>query len=224
MNLAQKAFSMLYPEKDPSRYIFNIKYSGRFSPYNGSVRYINNVYDFYLSKSWRGISEEIVLGLIQRLLQKALKTNVRSINQELYEGFIKNVHVAIPKDSIEPQLKDSFDRVNEKYFLGIVEMPNLIFGQKSFRKLGSYEYASDTITLSDVFRNIKPQDQELLDYVMFHEMLHKLHKFKTVNGRSRHHTSKFKHAERQFDNHSQIERKLTSFLRAKRLKNYFGFD
>jgi hypothetical protein len=224
MNLASKAFLELYPNKDLSNYTFNIHYSGKFSSYNANVKYRGPVFDFHLSREWKNISEEIVIGLLERLFQKVFKTKIKTMNQDLYEGFLKNVHIAIPKDSVEPELKDSFDRINEQYFLGIVEMPNLIFGQRSFRKLGSYEYSTDTITMSEVFRNIKVEDRSLLDYVMFHEMLHKVHKFKTVNGRSRHHTGKFRHAEKQFENFEEIDRRLTLFLRKKRIKNYFGFD
>ncbi|MFT4297654.1 MAG: hypothetical protein ACMXX5_00500 [Candidatus Woesearchaeota archaeon] len=224
MNLAEKAFSLLYPEKDFSRYRFSLGYSGRFSAYNGHVKYTSGNYSFYLSKRWKTVSEEIQIGIIQHLMQKIFKTKVKTLHQDLYDSFIKNVHVAIPKSKVDKELKESFDRVNEKYFLGTVEMPNLIFGKKAFRKMGSYEYASDTITISDVFRNIDEQDYRVLDYIMFHEMLHKVHKFKTVNNRSLHHSTKFKNAEKQFEDSASIEKELSKFLRKKRIKHYIGID
>lgn len=224
MNIAEKAFSALYPRRDMSKYKFNVKYSGKFSPYNANVKYLNNKYDFNLSKKWRYVSEEMKIGLIQHLLQKIFKTNIKTLNQDLYDGFLKNVHISVPKDNIDPYLEKSFERVNEKYFLGIVEMTNLVFGQKSFNKLGSYEYGSDTITISSAFRNMKEEDMVLLDYVMFHEMLHKVHKFKTVNGRSRHHTSKFKFAEKQFQGQENMEKALAKYLRKKKFRHSFGFD
>ena len=113
--------------------------------------------------------------------------------------------------------------MNERYFLGTVQIPNLAFGQRSFKKLGSYTYGSDTITMSTIFKDIDEKDQELLDYVMFHEMLHKVHKFRSKNGRSFHHTPIFKHAEQQFDNYQGMESRLSSFVRKKRVKNFFGF-
>jgi len=223
MNLAEKAFQLIYPERDLHGNTFNLTYSGKFTPYNGNVKYGHGIYDFKLSKEWRKVSEEIQIGLIQHLMQKAFKTKKKSLHQDLYEGFIKNVHIAVPKDEIEPKLKESFDRVNERYFLGIVEMTNLVFGQKSFSKLGSYEYSTDTITISRVFENVSHEETIFLDYIMFHEMLHKVHKFKSVNGRNMHHTGKFKNAERQYDDFKKIEAGLKTFLRKKRFKSYFGF-
>jgi hypothetical protein len=224
MNLVEKAFVLLYPNKDLTKSKFNLEYSGRFSQYNAHVKYRAGVYSFFLSNKWYNVSEEIQIGIVQHLLQKVFKTKIKTLHQDLYEAFIKNVHISIPKNKVEEQLKESFDRVNEKYFLGMVDMANLVFGQKSFRKLGSYEYASDKITISDVFRDISNEEEYLLDFVMFHEMLHKVHKFKTVNNRSMHHSRKFKLAEKEFENSQDIEKQLTKFLRRKKIKHFIGLD
>ena len=45
-----------------------------------------------------------------------------------------------------------------------MQTPNLVWGKNSFRKLGSYEYGSDTITISKIFLE---SDKSLLDYVMY---------------------------------------------------------
>ncbi|MFT4303153.1 MAG: hypothetical protein ACMXYG_01190 [Candidatus Woesearchaeota archaeon] len=224
MNLAEKAFLKLYPDKDLDTYKISLTYSGKFSLYNGNVRYTYGKYNFGLSSSWKNVSEEIQMGLIQHLMQKVFKTKIRTLEQDLYDSFIKNVHISVPKDKVDSFLKESFDRVNEKYFLGLVEMPNLVWGQKSFRKMGSYEYASDTITMSRVFIGISLEDRYLLDYVMFHEMLHKVHKFKTTNGRSLHHSKTFKNAEKEFEGFEDVDKALSSFLRKKKFKHHFGID
>lgn len=224
MNLVEKSYILLYPNKDISDYKFSLSYNGRFSSYNGHVKYGYGKYEFAISKEWRGVSDEIQMGLIQHLMQKVFKTKEKSVYLDLYDTFMKNVHVAVPKDRVNSYLKESFDRVNERYFLGTVVMPNLVFGKKSFSKLGSYEYGKDTITMSSVFKGLDVLDLPMLDYVMFHEMLHKVHKFKTVNGRSRHHTSQFKSAERQFEGASHMEGTLSKFLRKKKIKNFIGLD
>jgi len=223
MNIVEKAFTTLYPDRDISRYNFSLKYSGRFSAYNANVKYTNGNYDFWLSKEWRKVNEDIKIGLIHHLLQKVFNTKKKSLNEDLYHTFLKNVHIAVPKTKIEPELKESFDRVNERYFIGTVEMPNLVFGQKSFSKLGSYEYGNDTISISSVFRNIEEENKVLLDSVMFHEILHKVHKFKTKNGRSMHHTRKFKFAEKQFQAADKIDEAMSKFLRRKKFRNFIGF-
>jgi predicted metal-dependent hydrolase len=223
MGIVEEAFSRLYPEKDQDSYIFKLSYSGRFSAYNAHVKYIGKSYEFCLSKRWKGVSREIQIGLIQHLMQKVFKTRRKTLYQDLYDSFLKNVHVSIPKDNVDEELKKSFERVNDRYFLGTVEMPNLVYGKSTFRKLGSYEYGSDTITISSVFKNLSSDEEVLLDYIIFHEMLHKVHKYKTTNGRSLHHSKAFKNAEKQF-REKDIEKKLSRFLRKKRLKRAFGLD
>jgi len=226
--LVEDCFNELYPTKNAGLYVFELKYSGRFSSYNGNVKYGKKVFGakrvtFSLSKAWIGIDYDIQKGIIQHLMQKVFKTKINTISQDLYENFVKNVHIAVPKNNVDEDLKRCYDRVNEKYFLGLVEMPNLVWGKKSFRKLGSYEYGTDKITISKVFEGVTGKDVDLIDFVMFHEMLHKVHKFKTINGRSLHHSKKFKEAEAHFESEEDVEKRLTKFLRLKKIKNAFGF-
>jgi len=74
MNIVEKAFVSLYPDRDLSEFKFNLKYSGRFSDYNGHVKYGRGSYDFQLSKKWRTVSPEIQMGIVQHLMQKVFKT------------------------------------------------------------------------------------------------------------------------------------------------------
>ena len=99
----------------------------------------------------------------------------------------------------------------------MIDKTNLCWGQNSFSKLGSYEYGSNTITLSKALE----EDSELLDYVMYHEMLHKKHKFHSKNGRSYHHTRKIRQDEKEFEN-PDLEEKLKKFLRKKKLVAIFA--
>ena len=127
---------------------------------------------------------------------------------ELYTIFIKKIHLGIKKTDIDPFLEKSFNRVNEKYFYGLIDKTNLVWAN-STTKLGSYEYGNDTITISKLLKN----DQELLDYVMYHEMLHKKHKFYTKNNRSFHHTKEFRKKEKEFHNSHILEKRINSLKR-----------
>jgi hypothetical protein len=220
MNIIQEAFQKLYPDK-ALNYSTSIKFSGKFKPYNANVQ-INRFskhLKFKLSKTWRGVSREIKIGLIQSLLLRLFKGSRKTLNLDLYDSFIKNLHIAIPKTKSDPILLDSFNRVNETYFSGLIEQPNLKWGSASTTKLGSYEYQTDTITISSLF---KSTEQELLDYIIYHELLHKKHKFKTSNtGKSMHHTNQFKKDEKQFKNQAEIEEKLKKLCRKTKIKRAF---
>ena len=169
MNLAEEAYHELYPNKESS-FNFLLKYSRQFKPYNANVKRYGNHLMFHLSRDWKKISNEIQIGLIQELLTKILKDKKKTMNMELYSLFMKNVHIAAPKTKTEPALEASFNRNNDEFFNGMMDIPNLQWGNDSTSKLGCYEYGSDTITISTIFRFADPV---LMDYVMYHEMLHK---------------------------------------------------
>ncbi len=217
MSLATDAFLGLYPDREPA-HDFKIKYSSKFNLYNANVHYSSTMMEFRLSRSWKEVGRDIRIGLLQTLMLKAFGDRKRTMEIDLYNIFLKKVHMAVPKDRVDPALEESFLRVNERYFGGLMEMPNLVFGRDSARKLGSYEYGSDTITISMILRD----EQELLDYVMYHELLHKKFKFDVKNSRSMHHTKEFRRAERMFENQEEIEARL-SRLSARKRKGWLGF-
>ena len=217
MAFAEKAFEELYPGKEAE---IEVDYSGRLKSYGSRVHYNlgKKEFKFTLNKKWRHIDEDIRIGLVQALFLKVFRDKRRTFNVDLYNNFVKHLHIAIPKEKIDPILKKSFDRVNEKYFSGLIENPNLVFGQDSFRTLGHYNYRTDTITMSTIFG----KRTDLIDYVMYHEILHKKHKF-NAGLNNRYHTTKFRNEEKQYENSEQWEKELTKFLRAKRVKSWFGF-
>jgi len=204
LDLVEESFRRLFPDKD---FVFSskIKYSGKFKDFNANVRLRNNFLEFGFSRKWRGVSREIQIGLVQSLLLKILKSRMDSTNIDLYNSFVKSLHLSVPKDLSDPFLEDSFVRVNDKYFFGLVERPNLCWGSNSFRRLGSYDYQTDTVVVSTIFSGA---DLDLLDYVMYHELLHKKHKFSFKNGRNYHHTSVFRSAESKFDDSADVERRI----------------
>ena len=217
MKLAEQAFTELFPEKNLENYELKIKYTNKFKPYNANVRYIRNSFQFNLSRKWKTVSKEIQIGLIQELMLKVFKEKNRTTNTDLYNSFMKNLHISVPKEINDPVLEESFNRVNEKYFFGLIEKPNLMW-HNSVRRLGSYEYGTDAISISKILNN----DEDLLDYVMYHEVLHKKNKFHNKNGRIRHHTKEFKQMEKEFDNSKEMEERIKNLLRQKS-KNRFSW-
>jgi len=199
-------------------YEAKIKYSGKFKGFNANVRLYKNSLTFGLSRKWKNVSKDIKIGLLQSLMVKLFKIKTYTDNIELYNSFLKNVHIAIPKTRSHPILEASFERVNNKYFLGLMEKPNLRFGKESKTQLGSYEYGTDTITISSL---LKYQETRILDYIIYHELLHKKCKFTDKNGKNYHHTSEFREKEREFENNAIIEEKLKKLARKQGFKQLF---
>ncbi len=216
MDIIQEAFQGIYPEKSLP-YEYSLKYSGKFNGYNANIKLFRNRLHLSLSKNWRYISNDIKIGLLQELMLKLFKDKKSTLNTDLYTIFMKKIPGSIPKTKSHPILERSFYRVNQKYFFSFIDKPNLIFGN-SIQKLGSYDFGTDTVMISKVLLD----DVRLMDYVMYHELLHKKHKFHTKNGREHHHTKEFKSKEKEFDNSEELEKSLAKLVRKAKLKRAFG--
>ena len=166
-----------------------------------------------MSKNWKPISREIKIGLIQTLLARIFKENKQTMHQDLYENFLKSVHIAVEKTKNDPLLEQYFNELNDQHFYGFMDQPNLTWCN-SVNKLGSYEYGSDTLSISTILKD----EPQLLSYVMYHELLHKKFKFTTKNGRSHHHTKEFRTKEREFENSEELEKQLQTLVVNKKQK------
>jgi hypothetical protein len=215
--LIRKAYSELYPDKEIS-FEAKIRYSKAFKGYNANVKYTRDMkkFEFRISYTWKEISDEIKIGLLQSLFNKVYGTKIKTINQDLYEIFLKKLPKLTSNTESDPVLEDSFNRVNQEYFEDIMDMPNLVFGGKNFHTLGNYNYVADTIMISSLLK----KDLHLLDYVMYHELLHKKFNYRRSGTRNYHHTKEFKDWEKKF-NDEDIEKKLQNFIRRERLKKAF---
>jgi predicted metal-dependent hydrolase len=212
MMFAEKAFQKLFPEKEVPK--IKVRYSGRMGPYNSNVTYRGKNFTFSLSREWKEIDESIKKGLVQSLLMRVYKTKVKRTHYtDLYDSFMKHLHRSTSKDKNDPELEASFERVNDKYLSSTLERPNLEWGGYTKRVLGNYNYHTDSIKISSFF---KEAPQEMLDYIMYHELLHKKIKFSTSGGRSQHHTKEFRDMEKKYPGFHGMDDKIHNFLVYKR--------
>lgn len=206
MNLIDEAYNLLFGED--IRYETELLYTGRLKHYNSNAMLSGRLLTIKMAKDFRHVSREIQIGAIQSLLLRIFKKKQESLYIDLYNSFVKSLHLAVPKTESDPMLEESFKKVNERYFDGLIEQPNLRWTD-SRAKFGSYNYKKDSIEISTMLEG----ESQLIDYVMYHEILHKKHKFYVKGGRSYHHTSAFRKSEREFENASEVEKRLQSFGR-----------
>jgi len=214
MNLIQQSYERLFPNKEFS-YQTEMEYNRRLGDFNANISLQRNKIKVNLNLQWKDIDNEIKIGLIQHLLLRIFKKKVNTQNIELYNNFIRNIDILTPKTKSDPILEKSFQRINERFFFKQIEQPNLTWGTDSKRKLASYNFHNDTVTVSTIFADVR---DEILDYLMYHELLHKYHKFKHKNGRSSFHSSAFKRDEALFPNYMQLEKEITGIIRLKKGK------
>ena len=209
-----KAYKELFSTTIPYEHV--LKYSAQFSPYNANIRKRGNAIEIRMSIAWKDVSEEIQIGCMQHLMSKMWKTKTSTLSMDLYKDFLKRIRgyaQVTEKDSV---LEASFHRVNEKYFYGRLDVPNLRWGQKSVRQLGLYEYQSDRITISSILKG----QGEVLDFIMYHELLHKDEGFEDRGGRCHYHTPAFKKRERMFERYEEVQKEIKRILTARRGKNW----
>jgi len=214
MSLLEQAYNELFQEGTTKELI--LSYSGRFRGYNANIRMTHDQIVISTSKKWKGVSPDIQKGLLQELLVRLFKTKKQTINMDLYHNFIKSLSNVAPRTHTHPVLEQSFKRVNEMLFNGMMTQPNLKLGN-GINRLGTYEYATDTVTISQILLD----NQELMDYVMYHELLHKKHQYTAKKGHSRHHSTAFKKAEKEFPRAELLEQELNKFVRKHKRVGWF---
>src|SRR5262245_3446141 len=103
-------------------------------------------------------------------------------------------------------LNEIFERVNAVYFGGLMPKPTLAWNRTpTSRKFGHYQPSRDTVMIS-VTLDAHDVPDHVVDFVMYHELLHKKHGSMTVNGRRLAHSPAFRAEERQFAGYHEAER------------------
>ncbi|BAZ24324.1 hypothetical protein NIES4073_52190 [Kalymmatonema gypsitolerans NIES-4073] len=112
-------------------------------------------------------------------------------------------------------LDELFDKVNREYFACSLVKPRLIWSQiNTYRKLGHYEPAKNRVMIALTLDDARIPEF-VVEFVLYHELLHKSHGATWVNGRRMVHTPEFRRDERKFKLYKEAEeslKKLTSYL------------
>jgi hypothetical protein len=167
-------------------------------------------------------------GLAYILVAKLFRRKVPKQANEVYSEFIRQPDicekaseskrtrgrkvVTTSKGSVY-DLDEIFDRINLEYFLGWLQKPTLTWSpRKTYRILGHHDSTHQTISIS---RSLDDPSvpKYLVDYIVFHEMLHIAHPTKHVNGRRYNHTAAFKADERKFEYYHEAERWIEKNVR-----------
>jgi hypothetical protein len=105
-------------------------------------------------------------------------------------------------------LAASFERIRQEYFDGQLGRPRLAWSRTfTGRKFGHYDRIRDTVMISCTLDQATVP-VHALDFVMYHELLHKQLGVDWRNGRAAVHTPEFRAAERRFEGHAQAEEEL----------------
>ncbi len=105
-------------------------------------------------------------------------------------------------------LAEIFDRVNAAHFEGQLERPGLTWNRMiTGARMGYYDPLRDTVMLS-VTLDTPATPDFVVDFVMYHELLHRQLGIHVAGGRRYAHTSAFRDAERRFPRYAEAQAHL----------------
>jgi hypothetical protein len=210
----QAAFSKLKPKTAVPR--MHIE----FFPFAGlthTARLRDDLLYIRVSDLLADAPRQVVYSLALILLAKIYRRTVDNTHHATYRSFIltnpmqerarnarttrgRGPRPAIPKGRWQ-DLNVNFDRLNARYFGGNLERPRLAWSAKRSRRiLGRYDATYHTVFISAVFDSPKIPDF-VLDFILYHELLHVKYPSRAMNCRMLTHTPEFRAEEVRFENY-----------------------
>ena len=154
----------------------------------------------------------------KKQVQAYIKTSsfqelARSLN-----GGSAEVRAAPTREDNYYNLDEVFARVNQAYFNNHIKVPHLIWSKRlTRRKYGHYQPNEDILLISRTL-DAPSIPTYFIDFIMYHELLHKALGAKVVNGKRYSHTPEFRQAEKQYKEYPQAQeymKQLTQKLNKK---------
>lgn len=188
----------------------------RFYPYigiNHTIRIRRQKVFIRLAEIAQNLPLEAQRALAFILVAKLLRKKVPTQAQETYRRFIKTEEfrkkvdenkrakgrkiITTSKGDIY-DLEEIFRHLNQIYFDGKIPLPVLTWSaRKTFRILGHHDSTHETIVVSRSL-DARQVPKYVVEFVIFHEMLHIFHPTIHRSGRRYNHTPAFRRNEKQF--------------------------
>src|SRR5438552_3428574 len=188
----------------------------RFYPYigiNHTIRIRDDKIYVRITEICRDMPLPAHCGLAYILVSKLLRKRVPPQAREFYSRYIKTAElrasasenkrtrgrkvVTTSKGAVY-DLDEIFAALNRQYFRDSLPKPVLTWSaKKTYRILGHHDATHETVAISKSL-DAATVPKYVVDYVVFHEMLHIHHPTKHVNGRRYNHTPAFRRDEQKF--------------------------
>jgi predicted metal-dependent hydrolase len=198
----------------------------RFRPYadvNNVIRMREGRLEVGLSDLLEAAPSTVLESIAFILLCKLYRKPIPKRYQTRYRQFLNRRHIRDKVHAIrrvrgrkwigEPNgdqfhLEEIFDELNQKYFGGLLGRPRLSWSRTASRTLlGHWDAAHNTIIVSKIFDRAE-SPRFLVEYILYHEMLHL--KFPVQHRRTRRcvHSSEFRSEEKRFPHYAEAKRWL----------------
>jgi hypothetical protein len=171
-----------------------------------------------IANSFQQAPEHILKYLAVILYSKIFRYKIDSKIRREYKRFIEEA--ILPNHKIRsrrPNLKYKaqgevynleyiFEDINRSYFQNHLKKPILGWSlNKSYTRLGFYAEDKNLLVISRIL-DAASVPLKVVEYMMYHEMLHIAIRTKILNGRRRVHPPEFKKLDRAFPNYAEIQK------------------
>jgi hypothetical protein len=217
-------FSEAFRQLDRNRAVPEIEV--RFYPYAGISHKIRlragRVY-VRISDIFKNAPTEVHRALAFILVARLLRKRTPEIHERVYRAYAYSPQILRALDLTRRQrgrklvssargrvydLDKMFQRLNRRHFDENLEKPVLTWSQRRTRRiLGHHDAAHDTIVISKTL-DAADVPEWLVEYVLYHEMLHIKHPARLIKGRRYYHTNAFRAEEQRFPYYEEAQRWL----------------
>ena len=188
----------------------------RFYPFvsiNNTIRLRQGELYVRLSDLLEGAPEPVLHAIAHILLAKLYRKPVDRTQSARYRRYVASHDIASKARLIRQMrgrkhihsargrhyhLEEIFEDLNHRFFYGLMGRPQITWSRDHARnRLGHYDPAHNTIVISRVFDH--PQvPRHVVEYIVFHEMLHLKHPVKLRGSRRCVHSQEFLAEEKMF--------------------------
>ncbi|MCT7982262.1 M48 family peptidase [Laspinema sp. A4] len=184
-------------------------YKGKIGPLEAKAQ---------INEAFINANDEILAALVRLAFVGKNQEDSQGIKEyalsEEYSEVVLELDLIADTEAENPQgkcynLDRLFHTLNREYFGGKMVKPRLSWnGSFTTRKFGHYERGRDRVVLS-ISLDSDRVPQYVVEFVLYHELLHKQHEGKWVNGRLNVHTPEFRQDEKKFRKYKEADQWLT---------------
>jgi hypothetical protein len=220
----EEIFARVFSELKPRTPVPAVRFTFRkFANANSSVRWDANGLEFRITDVLEGAPATILESLAHILLSKLLRRPSPRTHTDRYRRYLNRKEMRRSLQLVKqtrgrkfvsgPQgefydLRLIFEELNHVHFHGLMAQPLLGWSRRPSRiMLGHYDPSHNAIILSRLLDSAKVP-KLVVEYILFHEMLHLRFPVEHRGARRCVHTREFKDAEKQFPLLAEAKRLL----------------
>jgi hypothetical protein len=174
-----------------------------------------------INEAYVNAKPEILAALVRLALIGKTQEDTQAIKEyalsEDYGEVVLELDLMADAEAENPQgkyynLDRLFETLNREYFDNQMVKPRLTWNRAfTMRKFGHYERWRDRVVMS-ISLDSDRVPQYVVEFVLYHELLHKQHEGKWLNGRLNVHTPEFRQDEQKFRKYQEADQWLTRFV------------